>query len=327
VPVREANTAEVIHGSSEFAASLGMAALKRLDLVVDGHNNLAYVRPKRTAAAAYQHNRLGAVFCNDPSLDDAIVGTVTPASPASEAGIRDGDILLAVAHHDQPNMRWDDPAIAPLLLAWKQPAGMKFDLTLRRQSHIYKTTIVLRDILKPAQTPPVPVETLESEVRWLISLGDAAIEEKKVGEAINNYREAVRLNGSYPSALKKLGLALEMKGEYSNCIMNYERALQLEPENAECLMLLAHVLSVCPDASLRDGKKALEYAHKVCELTAWHDAVGIDLLAMAYAASGDYSEAIKLEEALLRSSRTEKDRKPAQARLKLYRQNKPFHEE
>ena len=48
VPIVEANVAEISLGATQFAASLGLAALARLDFIVDGKQGVAYLRPKMT---------------------------------------------------------------------------------------------------------------------------------------------------------------------------------------------------------------------------------------------------------------------------------------
>jgi hypothetical protein len=50
---------------------------------------------------------------------------------------------------------------------------------------------------------------------------------------------------------------------------------------------------VCPQDDLRDGKKAVEYARKACDLTEWKSAWDLDTLAAAYAEVGQFDEAVK----------------------------------
>jgi hypothetical protein len=112
VPVMEADSADVaLHSSSQikYEATLGFAALKRLDIVIDGKQSIAYLRPKKTPPLPYEHNRLGAVFVPQDMQSNDLVAHVVDGSPAYEAGIRDGDILLK---EDQRDMRnWRDPNV------------------------------------------------------------------------------------------------------------------------------------------------------------------------------------------------------------------------
>src|SRR5208283_2475928 len=94
VPVMEATPTEEASGGPHFEGELGLAALKRLDLIVDGGNGRAYLRTKTTAPPPYRHNRLGAEFVPTESPGSELVARVAGGSPAEEAGIRDGDVLL-----------------------------------------------------------------------------------------------------------------------------------------------------------------------------------------------------------------------------------------
>jgi hypothetical protein len=153
VPMMEANQAQLALGSSGYEASLGLAALRRLELIVDGRNDVAFLRVKKTPPRPYQHNRLGAVFVpTDPHNDD-LIAQVARHSPAHEAGICNGDVLLKIGKLDATKWR-SDPAIVPLSQFWMQPPETKLDLTLRRDRGIYTTTVMLRQILTPGSSSP-----------------------------------------------------------------------------------------------------------------------------------------------------------------------------
>ena len=130
----------------QFEATLGFAALKRLEVIIDGKRGIAYCRPRPTPPLPYEHNRLGAVFAPHDLQSDDLVAHVVDGSPAYEAGIRDGDILLRVDGRDVT--RWRSGA-TPNTPFREQSAGTKFELTLRRGDKIFQTTAVLRNILPP----------------------------------------------------------------------------------------------------------------------------------------------------------------------------------
>jgi hypothetical protein len=151
VPVMEANSTDVaLHSSpkTKYEATLGLVALKRLDIIIDGKNGIAYLRPKTTPPLPYQHNRLGADFIPLDSYNDDLIAHVAKGSPAAEAGIQDGDILVKEGERDVTKWRSDTnppPDIRPVC----QPAGTKLQLTLKRGDKVFKTTAVLRNILPP----------------------------------------------------------------------------------------------------------------------------------------------------------------------------------
>jgi hypothetical protein len=149
VPVTEFNEAQAALGSTNNEAILGIAALKQLDLIVDGKRGVAYAQSHSGPQPPYQHNRLGAVFA--PDGGDDLVAYVAAGGPAAEAGIRNGDVLLKIGDLDAT--KWQtDPAVLPLSRFWNRPAGEKLGLTLKRGAETLKKTVVLRDILGPEKT-------------------------------------------------------------------------------------------------------------------------------------------------------------------------------
>ena len=131
---------------TQYVASLGVAALKRLDIVIDGKNGYAFVRPKTTSSLPYQHNRLGADFRQRASYSNYQVAHVVNGSPAYDAGICDGDILLDVSKWDSMEWHADTNLLSKI---YEYPAGTKLELTLKRGENIFKTTAILQNILPP----------------------------------------------------------------------------------------------------------------------------------------------------------------------------------
>ena len=153
VPVMPANVAAQAMASPGFEASLGLAALRRLDVVVDGDIGIAYLRPKSGPPPPYEHNRLGAVFAPLSMQGGDLVAHVIDGTPAYEAGIRNGDLLLKVGDLDATKWR-TDPKVLPLSRFWEQPPGTKLELLLKRGTQTIKTTAVLRQILGPDTGSP-----------------------------------------------------------------------------------------------------------------------------------------------------------------------------
>jgi hypothetical protein len=91
-------------------------------------------------------NNISVAFVPRDLQSDDLVAHVVAGSPAYEAGIRDGDILLKVGR-DVAN--WCDPNSKINAPFREQPAGTKFELTLKRGDKVFKTTAVLRNILPP----------------------------------------------------------------------------------------------------------------------------------------------------------------------------------
>jgi hypothetical protein len=51
--------------------------------------------------------------------------------------------------------------------------------------------------------------------------------------------------------------------------------------------------ATCPDASFRSGQQAVKDAKAACSIMAWKDENMIDILAAAYAETGDFDSAVR----------------------------------
>jgi hypothetical protein len=144
VPIKEAGKMDIAIGS----VTLGLAALRRLDFIIDAKGGFAYLRPKETRPPPYEHNRLGAVFTPVDLQSEDLIARVVRGSPGWEAGIRSGDVLTRIGELDVTKWR-TDPPVLPLSRFWERAAGTKLELTLRRGKEVFKTEVVLRQILSP----------------------------------------------------------------------------------------------------------------------------------------------------------------------------------
>ena len=81
------------------------------------------------------------------------VAQVLDDSPAYEAGVRNGDLLLSIQRFDGSHWQTEPDLHADREFR-ERPAGTKFDLTLKRGSETFKATVILRQILGPEHTKP-----------------------------------------------------------------------------------------------------------------------------------------------------------------------------
>ena len=147
VPVMQCTKTDELF--KEHQATLGLFALSRLDMVVDGGNGHAYLRAIQKPTRPYNHNRLGAVFVPKDAESNDLVAHVVEGGPAHTAGIRQGDVLLKIGELDATKWR-TDPKVLPLSRFWSRPAGTALTLVLRRAEREFDATVELRDILCPA---------------------------------------------------------------------------------------------------------------------------------------------------------------------------------
>jgi hypothetical protein len=85
----------------------------------------------------------------------------------------------------------------------------------------------------------------------------------------------------------------------------------------------------CPEGKHRDGKKAVESAWQACKLSGWTNAGTYEVLAAAYAESGDFAEAIPEQKRALELMTPEYQKQngqKARQRLQLYQDHKPYRD-
>jgi tetratricopeptide (TPR) repeat protein len=157
--------------------------------------------------------------------------------------------------------------------------------------------------------------------------------------AIADLTEAIRLYPKFADAYNNRGVAYynrgltsERKSDYVNAIADYNEAIRISPTSAVTYNDLSWLLAVCPDANVRNGVKAVEYAKKATELSDGKTGSWFSTLAAAYAEAGDFDAAVKwqnkyLASNYLKSNPSVDTTEKARQRLSLYEQKKPYHEE
>jgi len=151
-------------------------------------------------------------------------------------------------------------------------------------------------------------------------------------KAIADFSNAIRLNPNYGEAYFNRAVSCDRKGDYDKAIADFHEAIHLKADYVEAYNNLAWLLAVCPDANLRNGEYAVEYAKNACVLTQWKDNSMFSTLAAAYAEAGRFDTAVKWQNQYLVSDYLESNpsndtREKARQRLGLYEENKAYHEQ
>ena len=157
--------------------------------------------------------------------------------------------------------------------------------------------------------------TIEGDVSTLDLRSELDSANKKADDNWNKYLLAMADFENYKKQMEKRihdvisGHRKSVLSRFLPVIDNLERALQFNTSG---------------DDKLRDGKRAIEYATRACELTDWKMVVYLDTLAAAYAEAGQFDEAIRFEKKVLADPAFDARLNPeAKRRVELYLQKKP----
>lgn len=147
--------------------------------------------------------------------------------------------------------------------------------------------------------------------------------------ALADYENALRSAPNTADADVVRARTHAAKGDYANAASYFDRAKRRSPRDPYVLDKVAWFKATCPNGSFRNGKEAVQDSTKACEISKWKDGDQIDTLAAAYAETGDFNQAIKLQmQALALRPPAEPDWLPhMQRRLRSYQARKPFREE
>ena len=147
----------------------------------------------------------------------------------------------------------------------------------------------------------------------------------EVASAIDDLTEAIKLDPKSSCSYYNRGVIWNQQGDFSNALHDYSEAVRLDPKNYVVYRNIAWLKATCSEDRYRDGKQALEYATKACELSGWKSPMALSALAAAYAEMGDFTNAIKWREKTIEL--VEADQKHGvDEPLELYRAGKPYRE-
>ena len=299
------------------------------------HNNLGNVLLQKgkvdEAIAQYQQalqinpnyararNNLGNALCQKGNVDEAIAqyqralqNTPDSAEIHNNLGmalLQKGRVDEAISHYQQALQ------ISPNYIKARYNFGMALFQKGRVDEAIAQYQMVL-------QIKPDSAETHNN-------LGYVLLQKGKVDEAMVHFQKALQIKPDYAKAHSNLGNALLQKDRADEAISHYQLALQIKPDSPDVLNNLAWLLATCPDAHLRDGIQAVQYAGRACELTHYGAAPIVGTLAAACAEAGRYEDAIAAAQKAceLAAAAGEQDLfEKNQKLLALYRAHQPYHE-
>jgi tetratricopeptide (TPR) repeat protein len=122
-------------------------------------------------------------------------------------------------------------------------------------------------------------------------------------EAETCLAHAASEDANVAAAQFQLALVENQLGKYGEAIDHYRQALTLTPDDPATLDNLALLYATATNAEARTPKMAVQLATRACDATDNQNARYMDTLARAYAADGDFFQAITWEEKALHRAR------------------------
>ena len=175
-------------------------------------------------------------------------------------------------------------------------------------------------------------EALRIKPRWpdvCYNLGNIYYRQGKFDLSVKQYAEALRFQSDFLKARLGLTRSFTKMGKTKAAVENYYRILKREPDRIEVLNDLAWILAVNEDKDIYNPSEAVKFAQRACELTNYKQPERLDTLAVAYAAEGKFTEAIKTAEkaSQLAESTGKKDlARQINNRIQLYKSDQTYNE-
>jgi tetratricopeptide (TPR) repeat protein len=151
--------------------------------------------------------------------------------------------------------------------------------------------------------------------------------ERKWDQVIRDCSEVLRQESTFVEAAVLRAVANSTLGKYSASLRELDNVVALRPVRVETFAWVlerrAWLHATCPDASLRNGRSAIDDAKKACTMTKWQEAGPIDTLAVGYAETEDFDSAIRYEQQAMSASDANEISRTLQEHMSTFKQHRP----
>ncbi len=199
-----------------------------------------------------------------------------------------------------------------------EAAGKADDAAAQDEQSKQLATLALQHFTKASR------QGVDSTAFWT-GYGELLNEQRRYSDAESSLNRAVSRDPNFAEAHFQLAKAQSHLGKYAEAIGHFEKVLTLRPDNPEVLNNLALLYATATNSEVRSPKMAVLLATRACDATASQNAPFMDTLARAYAAAGDFFQAITWEDkAVKRAGQLSDDElaRQLQSRYQLYLDHK-----
>ncbi|MGB0052580.1 MAG: tetratricopeptide repeat protein, partial [Terracidiphilus sp.] len=160
-------------------------------------------------------------------------------------------------------------------------------------------------------------------------LGKFLLDQGHPDEAIAELNKAIELKPRFPGAQETLASAYQALGDWHEALEHWQKAMSLDNNRVSAMAGAAWLLATAPDASVRNGQQAVTLAKNAITMSSGDDPNLLDVLAAAYAESGEFDRASSEIARAITAANAHNNKELAaamQARQRLYLQRKPFRD-
>lgn len=161
------------------------------------------------------------------------------------------------------------------------------------------------------------------------NLGNMLLSRGLDDEAIAPLNRALELNPRLPEAHFNLARLQARRGNDGDAVAHFRQALALRQQWPSCLAALAWILGTRAGHTSGERREAVTLATHAVALTARQDSFALDALAAAYAATGNFAEAIQVARAAAErasAQRLDALKSDIEKRLTGYEHGRPYVE-
>lgn len=144
--------------------------------------------------------------------------------------------------------------------------------------------------------------------------------------ALDDLKTAVSLCQKDADVFCYRGVVAYDTGDYQLARSDFFSAVNLQPKEhpqPEPFDYLARFLAACPEGRYRDGKLAVSYAKKACEIDQYEYSGFLDSLAAAHAQANQFDQAVRWQKRALEMA-LDRDKADLKSRLDLYQNQRPY---
>jgi tetratricopeptide (TPR) repeat protein len=159
------------------------------------------------------------------------------------------------------------------------------------------------------------------------NLGRFLLQEGHPDQAVPELERTLTLSPRFSSAQEALSAAFVALGKPEEALGMWHQVLTLQPNNVAPLVGAARILATTTDDKFRNGVEAVTLSSRANDLTSGTNPSVLDVLAEAYAAAGQFSQALTFANRALELTVAKGDDATAAAirsRIQLYTTNTPY---